>query len=241
MDYLFLMFLFMIAFLYSSVGHGGGSGYLALMAIYSITPEYIRSSALILNVFVSIIAFLGYTQAGYFKFKLILPFIITSIPMAYLGGLLKINATSFKIILGIFLLIAVARILFMPKEQKNDIKTPPLLLSLIIGGILGFLSGLIGIGGGIILTPILIIFGWSTIKESAAVSALFIFLNSISGIIALYNTQLQIKPHLYIWIIAVVLGGLAGSYSGSMKLQAQKLKYILAIVLVLASFKLFIY
>lgn len=241
MDYLFLLFLFIIAFLYSSVGHGGGSGYLALMAIFSIAPEYIRSSALILNVFVSIIAFIGYAKAGYFRFRLILPFLVASIPMAYLGGLIKINTTSFKIILGTFLLFAVVRILFMPKEDKKDIKLPTFLISLIIGGILGFLSGLIGIGGGIILSPLLIIFGWATIKESAAASALFIFLNSISGLFALVSKQIEIIPQIYLWIIIVILGGLAGSYSGSVKLQAQKLRYILAAVLLFASFKLFVF
>jgi uncharacterized protein len=241
MDYLFLMFLFIIAFLYSSVGHGGGSGYLALMALYSISPDYIRSSALILNVFVSAIAFFGYYKAGYFKLKLILPFIITSIPMAYLGGTFKVNPTAFKFILGVFLLIAVVRIMFMPSQQQGETKAPYLFLSLLIGGVLGFLSGLIGIGGGIILTPLLIIFRWATIKESAAASAIFILLNSISGILALINTHLQIKPHLYSWIIVVIIGGLIGSYSGSVKLQSHKLKYILAIVLVFASFKLFIF
>jgi uncharacterized membrane protein YfcA len=160
--------------------------------------------------------------------------------LAYLGGAIKVNPTAFKLILGIFLLIAVIRILFMPNQQQGETKEPPLFMSLLIGGVLGYLSGLIGIGGGIILTPLLIIFRWATLKESAAASAIFILLNSIAGIIALINTHLQIKPHLYSWVIIVIIGGLIGSYSGSVKLHAQKLKFILAIVLIFASFKLFI-
>jgi uncharacterized membrane protein YfcA len=130
---------------------------------------------------------------------------------------------------------------FMPNATFEKSSDPPILPSLLIGAILGFFSGMIGIGGGIILSPVLILFHWATIKESAAASALFILLNSLSGLSALLMTGLHYDRHMIAWIIAGILGGLAGSYFGSVKLRQGFLKYVLAGILLLASIKLFIY
>jgi len=178
MEYIFLASLFVIAFLYSSVGHGGASGYLALMALFSIAPVFMKSTALSLNVFVAGIAFLTYTRAGFFSFRLIFPFLITSIPMAFAGALVKIKPDTYELILGVFLLFAVARMLFIPGAIAEHPSKPPIWLAMVIGAILGFFSGMIGIGGGIILSPILILLHWATMKESAAASSLFILLKS---------------------------------------------------------------
>jgi hypothetical protein len=240
MEYIFLTSLFIIAFLYSSVGHGGASGYLALMALFGIAPEFMKSTSLTLNVFVAAIAFLTYTKAGFFRFRLIFPFLITSIPMAFIGALVKINPNVYEIILGIFLLFAVVRMLFIPGAVSEHSANPPVFIALFIGALLGFFSGMIGIGGGIILSPILILFHWATVKESAAASALFIFLNSLSGLFALVNVGLNIEPRLILWIAAGILGGVAGSYSGSFRLKSEKLKYVLSAILLIASIKLFI-
>jgi uncharacterized membrane protein YfcA len=226
MEYIFLASLFVIAFLYSSVGHGGASGYLALMALFGIAPAFMKSTSLSLNVFVAGIAFLTYARAGYLRFRLILPFLITSIPMAFAG---------------IFLLFAVARMIFIPGAISEHPSSPVFWLAMLIGAVLGFFSGMIGIGGGIILSPILILFHWATVKESAAASALFIFLNSLSGLSALVHGGLQFEPRLVLWITAGVLGGIAGSYSGSYRLQPVKLKYVLSAILLMASIKLFIF
>lgn len=239
MDYLFLFLLFLIAFLYSSVGHGGGSGYLALMALYSFAPESIRSTSLALNVFVSGIAFFSYYKAGFFQIKLILPFIITSVPFSFLGALVTINPSAYKIILGIFLLFAVGRILFVPKAIVGKPSRPPVWMALIIGAILGFFSGMIGIGGGIILSPLLILLHWAGLKETAAASAFFILLNSISGLSALNIGGIHFGNHMILWIIIGIAGGIAGSYSGSFKIPSMHLKYPLAMVLLVASIKLF--
>jgi uncharacterized membrane protein YfcA len=241
MEYLFLVSFFIIAFLYSSVGHGGASGYLAIMALFSIPPFYMKSTALSLNVFVSAIAFLAYYKAGYFRIKLIAPFLITSIPMSYIGAGIIVNATIYKIILGVFLLVAIARMLFIPKVVIEISHKPPLLMALLAGGLLGFFSGMIGIGGGIILSPLIILMHWANIKESAAASAIFIFLNSLAGLLALVQTGLHLEPRIVACICAGIVGGLAGAYSGSIKLNSEKLKYLLAGVLFLASIKLFVF
>lgn len=241
MEYLLLVSLFMIAFLYSSVGHGGGTGYLALLALFGVAPMFMKPTALTLNVFVSAIAFFSYYKAGFFKWKLIFPFLITSIPLSYLGALIQINSATYKFILGVFLLLATARIVLIPKAVTETPQKTPLLPALAIGSVLGFFSGMIGIGGGIILSPILILMYWANVKESAAASAIFIFLNSLSGLFALIQNGLAFDPRLSIWIITGVAGAIAGSYLGSFKIKSEKLKYLLASVLLLASIKLFIF
>ena len=239
MEYLFLLSLFVIAFLYSSVGHGGGTGYLALLALYGIAPDFMKPTALTLNVFVSAIAFFSYYKAGYFKWKLIFPFLVSSIPFAYLGALTKVNPSTYKIILGVFLLIAIGRMLLVPNAVTEKPVKMPIIPAVTIGALLGFFSGMIGIGGGIILSPIIILFHWANVKESAAASALFIFLNSLSGLAALVSDGFMFEPHLISWISVGIIGGISGSYIGSFKLKPKKLKFVLASVLLLASIKLF--
>jgi len=240
MEYLFLVSLFVIAFLYSSVGHGGGTGYLALLALFGIAPAFMKPTALTLNVFVSAIAFYSFYKAGYFKWKLIYPFLITSIPFAFLGGLAKVNSSTYKYILGVFLILAIARMLLVTNAITDKSIPTPLLPALSIGALLGFFSGMIGIGGGIILSPVLILFHWANLKESAAASALFILLNSISGLTALVSGGFILDPRIALWVIVGIVGGIAGSYTGSFKINPEKLKFVLASVLLMASIKLFI-
>ena len=240
MEIVFLLLIFILAFLYSSVGHGGASGYLALMALFSIDPSLMKSSALLLNVFVSSIAFIAFYRGGHFRWKLLLPFIITSIPMAYLGAGIKINPIMYKGILAVCLIFGIVRMLFMSRTENEKSKPLPFQAGLAIGALLGFISGLIGIGGGIILSPILIIFRWASLKETAAVSAMFILLNSASGLFGLGNTGLNLNSEIITMTGIAITGGIAGSYAGSFKWQYEKLKYTLALVLLIASFKLLI-
>lgn len=241
MEYSTLFFLFIlaiIAFLYSSVGHGGASGYLAVMAIFGIAPALMKSSALVMNLSVSIISFIGFYRAGHFKWKLFFPFAIGSIPMAYLGGMMKISDSIYKHILAVCILISIIRLLYQFKdsEQKHSI---PLWAGLLAGGLIGLLSGMIGIGGGIILSPLMLILRWATLKQTAAVSALFIFVNSLSGLFGqLQNGGIQLTQNLQFAIVATILGGLLGSYLGSQKFNTQTLRYLLAVGLVIASAKL---
>jgi hypothetical protein len=230
-----------IAFLYSSVGHGGASGHIAVLTLMGITPIYIKSSALILNILVSSIAFISYYRSGYFKYKLLLPFLITSLPFAFIGGLVNIeNPVVYQKILGICLIFPIIRLLGIGKQDNLITREINIPLALFIGAVIGFLSGLMGIGGGILLTPVLILLSWANLKEAAAVSALFILLNSISGIIALNIKGFNLNPAIISWITAALIGAYLGSYFGAKKFNFKTLRYCLAVVLCIASFKLLI-
>ena len=234
-----LILLFIVAFFYSSVGHGGASGYIAVLSIIGISTLLIRPSALLLNIFVSGISFYHYYRTGHFRWKLFYPFAILSIPMAYWGSFIVLDPTVYKQILGVCLLIAVLRIMgiFNPK-QTVSIKQLPVFAALLIGGTLGFISGVIGISGGIVLSPLILLFNWGDLKETAAVSALFILVNSIAGMAGFWKQGLTLHPQLYFWLIAAIGGGFIGAYWGSRKAENNVLKNILATVLLLAAIKL---
>lgn len=242
MELLIIFSLLVTAFLYSSVGHGGASGYLALMALFAVETTVMRSSALTMNLFVAGISFMSFYKGGYFIWKKFLPFAATSVPMAFLGAQIDINPTLYKIILGVFLLIAIARMVIRPNKEFEKTRDIALIPSLLIGAFLGFFSGMIGIGGGIILSPILLLFHWANAKEAAGISALFILVNSLSGLIGLgINNNISYPEHFPLWVLAVILGGLVGGYSGSFRYSQAGVRFVLAGVLLLASFKLFIF
>jgi hypothetical protein len=233
----FLAILPLVSFLYSSVGHGGASGYLALMALFSFPNETMKQTALILNLFVAGISFYQYYKAGYFKFRLFIWFAVGSIPTAYLGGIFNIDPNLYKKILGFLLLFAVARMLYKPSNGRDANKVSPY-QAILIGALIGFFSGLIGIGGGIILTPVLLLLHWSSIKEAAAISALFIWVNSSAALIGQFSSGVAFSTSILPMIILALAGGLIGSYYGSKKWNNQKLEYLLVVVLAAASFKL---
>ncbi len=236
--YLFIPLLFVVAFLYSSVGHGGASGYLALMAIFSIAPSIMKSSALILNVLVSGIAFFQYYRCGHFNRKLFFPFIITSIPASFLGAYLTVDDLYYKKILGVVLIFPILRLTGLIGKESSELKEVQLGYALVIGGIIGLLSGMLGIGGGILLSPIILLLHWGNMKQTAAVSALFILVNSIAGLGGLISKGITIDTTIYIWLGVALIGGLAGSYYGSKKFESKTLKLILAGVLLIAGLKL---
>ena len=240
-ELLFVIGLMLIAFFYSSVGHGGASGYLALMALFGFAPESIRYYALILNLVVSAIAFISYARAGFFRFRLAIPFLITSMPAAYLGAQTSINPTLYKIILGIMLLIAVMRMLLLGNSDNKETRKPPFAIALGIGLVLGLVSGIIGIGGGILLSPLLILARYARIKEASAAAALFIFLNSASGLAGLMHTKFTFQPEIIYWIMGVMVAGFAGSAMGSRTFSELNLKRVLSLVLIAASIKLFFF
>lgn len=235
---LFLLLLAVMAFLYASIGHGGASGYLAVLALFSIDPSLMKSSALILNIFVSCISFAHYYRGGHFKWKLFLPFALASIPAAYFGAKLSLEADVYKKILGLCLVFPILRLVGVFGKERDETNELPWSYGLLIGAIIGFLSGMIGIGGGILLSPIILLFHWGKMKETAAVSALFILVNSISGLVALLSKGFTPPSEIYYWLVAAVIGGFAGAYLGSNKFNHLVLRYILASVLAIASIKL---
>lgn len=238
--YLFYILLFLVAFLYASVGHGGASGYLALMAIFSIAPDVMKPTALLLNLFVSLTSFIQFYRGGYFRMKLFLPFALASVPFAFIGGLIPIDASVYKQILGWLLLLPVMRFLFFSNIQVEEQKNHSLLLAVTIGAVIGFLSGLIGIGGGIILSPVILLLRWADMKQTAAISALFIFVNSLSGLAGQLTKGIHFTPDMYLYVLIAFAGGLAGAYIGSVKLKQGALKYLLATVLLIAAVKLLV-
>lgn len=236
--YIFYILLFVLAFLYSSVGHGGASGYLALMAIYAISPEVMKPTALLLNLFVSLTSFIQFYRGRHFKWNIFMPLALASVPMAFAGGLITLDADFYKKILGLLLLIPVVRFLFFTNFRADEIKKSGLFLSILIGSSIGFLSGLIGIGGGIILSPVLLLLKWTDQKQTAAISALFIFVNSFSGLAGHLTKGINFSPDMLIYVVIAFAGGLGGSYLGSLKFNQNILKNTLGIVLLVAGMKL---
>jgi len=235
----FVLLLPIVAFLYASVGHGGASGYLALMAIFSFAPEVMKPTALLLNLFVAGIAFYHYFKAGFFNKRLFLSFAMASIPLAFLGGMIEIDASIYKKVLALLLVFAILKMLNVFGKEGEQIKDVKLWQGLVVGGIIGFFSGLIGIGGGIILTPIILLLHWGKMKEAAAVSALFIWVNSAAGLIGQVSSGVEISSQSFILVAVALVGGFFGSYYGSKKFNNSLLRYLLAFVLIIASIKLF--
>ena len=237
--YIFLLILPVVSFLYASIGHGGASGYLALMAIFSVTPELMKPTALLFNLFVAAIAFYYYYKEGYFNKKLFISFAVASIPMSIIGGYIEVDTTIYKKILAVLLLFAILKMLNIFGKESAIIRDIKLWQGIVVGGIIGFFSGLIGIGGGIILSPIILLFHWGKMKEAAAVSALFIWVNSAGGLIGQLSSGVNLNMQSFGLVAIALIGGVFGAYYGSKKLNNQNLRYLLATVMAIACFKLF--
>lgn len=237
--WLFIAVLPIVAFLYASVGHGGASGYLALMALFSFTPETMKPTALLLNIFVSGIAFYHYYKAGHFNKKLFLSFAMSSVPMAFIGGMIVVDTTIYKKVLAFLLLFAILKMLNVFGKESDSIVNIKVWQGLVTGAVIGFFSGLIGIGGGIILTPVILLLHWGKMKEAAAVSALFIWVNSVSGLLGQVSSGVKISNESFVLVAVALIGGFLGSYYGSKKFNNGLLRYLLAVVLMIASVKLF--
>ena len=237
-----------VAMLYSMVGHGGGSGYLAVMALAGFAPHELRPTALSLNILVATIALVRFSRAKAFTPSLFWPFVLASVPCAFIGGLIELDPTVYKIGLGIVLLVAAYR-LFMhqPKGGIETTRALPITAALVIGSVIGLVSGLIGVGGGIFLSPILLLAHWATARQTAGSTAAFILANSIAGLLGVMMGSLQgdapvpIQPvPIAVWGAAVAVGGIVGSGIGSRRLGHIALRRMLAVVLVIAAGKMFL-
>jgi len=231
-----ILLLAIMAFLYASVGHGGASGYLAVMALFAIAPSVMKQTALLLNLGVSLMSFIAFYRQGYFKWTLFWPFALGSIPAAYLGARIPLSDSTYKQILGACLFLAVIRMVVTLKESEP--RKLNLGIGVLAGAAIGVLSGMIGIGGGIILSPLLLLFRWANLKEAAAISALFIFVNSVSGLAGLKTWIPLDQSQMLYWLAASLVGGFLGARWGAGIASNTKVKWILALVLVIASLKL---
>jgi uncharacterized protein len=226
-----------VAFLYSSVGHAGASGYIAVMTLFGIAAATIRPTALILNILVATIGSLQFWRAGHFRWRLFWPFALLSVPAAYLGGYLQLPVRLLRILIGLVLLFSAVR-LFFRRGDPAEVESASPAAAISLGGMIGLLSGLTGTGGGIFLTPALLFFRWARIREAAAVSALFILVNSIAGLVG-YFTANRFLPSLGLILAgAAVIGGTLGSHFGSRRFPPRTISLVLAIVLIIAGAKL---
>ncbi len=232
---------FVIAFFYSMVGFGGGSSYLAVLALAGLSYQHIPPIALTCNLIVAGGGFIHFYRGGHFEPRKALPFIILSVPMAYLGGTILIKKEFFFLLLGLSLLAAAARMVIPDHyfEKTKEVSWQRAwMVGLPVGGGLGFLSGLVGIGGGIFLSPLLLVMRWVNVKQAAACASFFIFVNSFSGLIG----QLQKGSSRYEYFLAlsgaVFIGGQMGSRLGSFYLPKVGLQQLMAALILLVAVKL---
>ncbi len=230
--------LFFLAFMYSSVGHGGASGYIAAFSLAGVAVPIYKPLVLLLNIIVSGSAFLQFKNAGYFRWRLIAPFLITSIPFAFLGAKLSLQGDIYNLLLGLALLFPIFRLLQISPTEKKEKKVPPFFNAILTGAILGFFAGLLNIGGGIFLSPVLILMGWANAKESAAASAFFILCNSLAGLFSIKSHSFFVTEFSSIWFVSAVSGGFVGAYFGSNLYQQKTIRFVLASLMSVACVKL---
>ncbi|MFL6227659.1 MAG: sulfite exporter TauE/SafE family protein [Pyrinomonadaceae bacterium] len=240
-DVLLLSLLILCAAtLYSSVGHGGASAYLAAMALFGLAPAVMKPTALCLNLLVASLTTFRFWRAGFFSWRTFLPFAAASVPFAFIGGALTIPAGIYKPVVGVVLLFAAVR-LFMharARSQEAEPRLPPLWVASLLGAGIGFLSGLTGIGGGIFLSPVLLLMNWADVRRTAAVSAAFILVNSAAGLLGNLASVRSLPAAIPSLAVAALVGGLVGSELGSRRLPTLAIRRLLALVLVVAGVKL---
>jgi uncharacterized protein len=231
--------IFAAAVLYSSVGHAGASGYLAAMALVGLAPEVMRPTALTLNILVAVIATAKFVKVGAFSWRLFWPFALTSVPLAYAGGMLELPGHIYKPLVGLVLLYAAWRSFRTAKRPAPPtVARPHVVILLATGAAIGFLSGLTGVGGGIFLSPLLLFFRWAEMKTISGIAAAFILVNSIAGLLGVLTTAPVLPPALPFWGVAAVAGGYIGAEYGSRRLGNPAIQKLLAVVLVIAGAKM---
>ncbi len=237
---LLALLVFAAAALYSMVGHGGASAYLAAMALFGLAPEVMKPAALVLNILVSAIATVQFARAGRFSWRTFWPFALAAVPMAFVGGAVMLPDVLYRRVVGAVLVYAALR-LWQRAGAKSDgtMRPVPKAAALPIGAGMGFLSGLTGVGGGIFLSPVLVLARWADVRTTAAVSAAFILVNSVAGLLGRASSVRALPPGLPVLAVAAVAGGLIGTTVGSRRLPPPTLRRLLAVVLAVAAWKLF--
>lgn len=236
---LLLTLLFLVAaVLYSSVGHAGASAYLAAMGLVGLAPEVMRPTALVLNLFVASIVVVRFHRASQLPWTQLLPLVIASVPMAFVGGLIQLPGEVYRPLVAAVLLAGAWRLATVSRGHDVERTRTPVPAGLLAGGGIGLLAGLTGTGGGIFLTPILVLGGWARTREAAGLSGAFILANSASGLLGVLTGGVSLPAELPAWVLAVGTGGLIGSWLGSARISILGLRRALALVLVVAAAKL---
>lgn len=239
---LLAVLLFCAAVLYTAVGHGGASGYLAVMALVGLSPVVMKPTALVLNILVATIATVRYTRAGAFDWRALWPFLIGSVPLAVFGGAVHVPGHIYKPIVGVVLFIAAIRLLWPTKAATSATDAAaagvPVVPAIASGAGIGFLSGLTGTGGGIFLSPLVLFTGWLDPRKTAGVSAAFILVNSVAGLAGNLASVRSLPGALPVWALAAMAGGFVGAGLGSRRLGHLALQRVLGVVLVVAGLKL---
>jgi uncharacterized protein len=238
------LLIFIVAGVYSTVGHGGATGYVAVLTLFNFHPLFISNCALVLNILVSLIGFINFTRAGHFQLKLLLSLVASSIPFAFLGGYIKFNNYLFSVLAGIALLMSAIRLILKDNPNRLFSENVSFPIGVVLGSIIGFVSGIIGIGGGVFLSPILILSGMVSPKKTACIASVFILFNSLSAILGriVSGRFFNIKEfnEIIIFVVVALMGGFLGSYYSAQKFKIPILQKALAITLVIAAGKLFL-
>ena len=230
--------IFVIAMLYSSVGHAGASGYIAMLALFGIAPATLKPTALVLNILVAIVVSVQFFRAGHFAWARFWPFAVTSVPLAFVGGAISLPPYLYRPLVGGILLFSAVRLLFRRPVADAEVRPPPLYAALLWGAVLGLLSGLTGVGGGIFLSPLLLFARWADARQASGTSAVFILVNSVAALLG-HLSGVYAVPSFAVWLaVFAVVGGSIGSYFGSRRLPSVAICRALAVVLIIAGFKL---
>jgi len=231
---------FTMSVLYSSVGHGGASGYLAMMGLLGVSTLIMKPTALVMNLFVAGIATIQFARAGHFRWNRFWPFAVVSIPFAYVGGAITVPATLYKQVVGAVLVFAAYRLYAHARTPgaEPSARALPIAVALGSGSVIGLLSGLVGVGGGIFLSPLVLLARWADARTTAGISAAFILVNSAAGLLGHLNSVRQVPGAIAVWVPVVVAGGLLGSTIGSRRLPNPTLRRLLALVILVAAVKM---
>lgn len=232
-SYFLLILITVMAVLYSSVGHGGASGYLAAMAFFNLSPDVMKPAALIMNVFVASFVLWRLSRERYFNWQLFLPIAIGSIPLAFIGGSLTLDAGHYKWLIGGLLILAALHMIFRIPAHEQTVPVKPW-LALLFGAVLGFIAGLTGIGGGIYLSPLLLMLSWTTMRESAAIAAGFILVNSTAGLSGYMTTSDHLPEGIPVLVLCALAGAIVGARMVVHSASVSLLRRILGIVLIIA-------
>jgi uncharacterized membrane protein YfcA len=242
-DLLLAVIFFLIATLYGAIGLGGGSGYLAVMGLVGVPPLIMRPTALTLNILVASIGTWKYVRAGHFSARLFWPIAIASIPFAFLGGRLSLPGEFYRPVVGAFLLYAAFRLWRSPTSAQSSTQVKPKLpiwVALLAGAVIGLIAGLVGMGGGILLGPLLLLTGWADTRQAMGITAAFVLVNSLAGLVGRLSSVPQLPPAILPWLLVVGLGGWLGAEYGSKRLDPMLLRRLLALVLLAGATRMFV-